>query len=184
MTTRVERGTPLYPSERALLRQVFAEARRKGWTRIHYVNSTSVAEWDKDGSLIALERFSDGLVLDLCGMTRIDVVSLTYAVDILVAASVLPAHLSSIHATGYEQGRESLWHDVRFCAQLGEADDSDTLVTETITNGRTIALSALHREDVRAELDRLLDPLLDKHPYARRGQVETVIDAVIEVLER
>ena len=91
--------------------------------------------------------------------------SVTQAVDLLVAYGVLPAELSSAYRDGLGEGTAAiltaaidLEHDKYVAAMWARLDDPE----------------------VRAAIGRDLDGLLDRHPFARRRQLDLVIAAVLK----
>lgn len=100
----------LTADDRALLREVFRAARKKGWTRLH--NDRDYAE---PGSRYWLDDRSTPIELDKHGwlktpISEVECVDVPLAVDVLVAVGVLPTHLSSAYKSGHANGHEQAYY--------------------------------------------------------------------------
>lgn len=183
-------AAPRWPVDAPLLREVLKAARAEGWRREHNREGVEpedagliVAEWWKDGNCIQLEHWKGDFALDINGVVRMDAVSVKASVDVLCAMGVLPDTLSSAFRAGIE------WVEigVHTAAEFGEGfhvfyrtDETMPILREALTYWSAMAGST----DVQQAVGIKLDGLLDREPFARRGQVETIVEAVMGALER
>lgn len=100
----------LTADDRTLLREVFRAARKKGWSRRHgdpeYAYPGSRYWSDDRNTIIELNSFG---WLET-PISEVQCVTVELAVDVLVAAAVLPTHLSSAYKAGHADGHAAAFY--------------------------------------------------------------------------
>lgn len=100
----------LTADDRALLREVFRAARKKGWRRDHLGPCGR-----ERGSRYWVDSYDTSIGLSADGVlstpiSEIDCINVAVAVDMLVAVDVLPTHLSSAYKAGHANGHEQAYY--------------------------------------------------------------------------
>lgn len=130
----------LTADDRALLREVFRAARKKGWSRLHGDPENSYPGsryWSDDRNEI-VELNKHGW-LDT-PISTAECVTVQLAVDVLVAVAVLPVHLSSAYKAGHADGNAAAYHGgktqwgVRRAGRKTVRPTSDTKARQLLRN--------------------------------------------------
>lgn len=171
--------------ERALAARTLRTLRNQGWERTVARDSEGQSgyTWRRAANEV-FDLWTNGDLAVVHKRFHMEVEEIRETVDILVARKILPFYLSSAYDEGHADGKASLLFDLRSAAEFGEhefGDPDDAATDEALRLARDYWLSALAHHS--GELERPLDALLDRQPFARRGQIESVVAAVTELLE-
>lgn len=181
---------PCWPADATLLRDVFRAARAEGWRSGGDLVDRKFRDWEwRNGDKRVRIRISEGFDVGVMYITgenmgvSAHVYIAAYAVDLIVDSGWLPEHLHRRYRSGVADGRDDIRSGLRDTAESGGVPaHSAELLREPLRCARDYWLNVL--ADRAVELERPLEPLLDRRPWPKGRQRDLVVEAVREVLER
>lgn len=172
-------------AERTLAARALRTLRNQGWERTAARDSEGQSgyTWRRAADEV-FDLWTQGDLAVTHGRFLMEIEEIRETVDVLVARKILPFYLSSAYDEGHTDGKSSLIFDLRSAAELGEhefGDPDDAATDEALRLARDYWTTVLTKRAV--ELERPLEPLLDRRPWPKGRQRDLVVTAVTELLE-